>query len=316
MRRGLAALAVAVAVVLLVPATAHARAGGGHSSGGHSSGGTSHSTGGSSGGSSGGTSGGGTYTGSSGSGSGTPLGPVASAIVFGILLLLGGFWVYSKITGASEGIQAAADDYMAAAHAEQEESEIQVAQGGLAAIQANDAGFELHAFLDRATRTFTLAQQAWSDRNLAAVRPFMGQGTYLSWESQIGQMAKRHEKDVMQNVKVENATIVRAVRGPYEHITVKFDASAIDYTVDDRNGAMLTGSKSAEPFTEYWTFERAGTTATLQKAGALEQKCPNCGGPLSVNAIGECTYCKAAVTNGTYDWVLQRIDQENYWNGG
>jgi hypothetical protein len=307
--RKLAALAVALAFAFLLPANAHARAGGAH--GGSHSSGSSHSGTTTSGGSSGG--GGTSHTGSySGSGSGQA-GPITTAVIVTLLLLFGAYWAYNKLRGAAAGIETAANDYVPSAPAAGVDDDRLVR--GLTAIKAHDPAFDQQAFLERARRTFTLAQQAWSDRNLAAVRPFMGQGTYLSWESQIGQMAKRHQKDVVTNVVVKGSEIVRAVRGPYEHLTVRFDASCVDYTIDDRTGAVVSGTKKGDAFTEYWTFERSGTTTTLQKDGVLEQKCPNCGAPLNVNAIGECTYCKAAVTNGTYDWVLQRIDQPDYWTG-
>jgi len=32
--------------------------------------------------------------------------------------------------------------------------------------------------------------------------------------------------------------------------------------------------------------------------------------------IGECRYCKAAVTSGKFDWVVSRIEQEDDGPGG
>lgn len=326
--RRLLAASLAAGIVVLLPISAEARAGGGHSTGGgsHSSGGT-HSSGGapSSGGSShssGGSSGGSYHGGSGGSSSGglIPVGmfspdqipPMVPIGIGGLLLLLVAIWLYRRhrrrvVAAAGSYDDVDADDAAQAAAA------ASAAAYGLTAIRAGDPHFDEAAFLERASRTFLVAQQAWSDRNLVAVRPLMGQGTYLSWESQIRQMARRHQKDVMENVAIKEGLIVRAVNGPYDHITVRFKANAVDYTVDDRTGAVLTGDKKPADFVEYWTFERSGGAATLQKEGVLEQKCPNCGGPLNVNAIGECMYCRAAITNGTYDWVLQRIDQAGYW---
>ena len=43
--------------------------------------------------------------------------------------------------------------------------------------------------------------------------------------------------------------------------------------------------------------------------------CPNCGAPLEINQVGECRYCKAAVTSGRFDWVLSRIEQEDDYAG-
>jgi hypothetical protein len=32
---------------------------------------------------------------------------------------------------------------------------------------------------------------------------------------------------------------------------------------------------------------------------------------LALTQIGECRYCKAAVTSGRFDWVVSRIEQED-----
>ena len=55
---------------------------------------------------------------------------------------------------------------------------------------------------------------------------------------------------------------------------------------------------------------------TSNKSGTLENTCPSCGAPLSLTQIGECRYCKAAVTSGKFDWVVSRIDQEEASTGG
>jgi hypothetical protein len=49
----------------------------------------------------------------------------------------------------------------------------------------------------------------------------------------------------------------------------------------------------------------------VQKPGTLENICLSCGAPVSLNQIGECRYCKAAVTSGKFDWVVSRIEQDD-----
>lgn len=316
--RRLWALIFMLALFALWPTDAWARAGGGHSGGGggggHSSGG-SHSSGGgysgghSTGGYSGG-SGGSSSTAAGAGGSSDPLGTFIGLAIAGLFLLGMGYMAYVSLRQRVNS--AMATDEPAPAQVDIDEMQV---QAGLSQIKAADPKFDVEVFLSRAGNTFLTAQKAWSDRDLAAVRPYMGQGAYLSWESQIGSMVKRHERDVMDQVQIKSAVVARAVKGPYEHITVRFHATAVDYTINDQTGAVLQGDKQAEGFKEFWTFERSSGTQTLVDGkGVMQQTCPNCGAPINVNAIGECTYCKAAITNGTYDWVLQRIDQPQYWN--
>ena len=43
--------------------------------------------------------------------------------------------------------------------------------------------------------------------------------------------------------------------------------------------------------------------------------CPNCGAPLAISMAGHCTYCKAKVTGGDFDWVLSKIEQDESYAG-
>lgn len=306
--------------------------GGGRSSGGISTGGSSGgiSTGGgsrSSGGiTSGGSGGGGTSTsGGFGGGGFSPFGfhpawflffPGGGAgFSFLVLILLGllAFWLYSRFvarpaTAAEGGYFDPGLRVMPPADPEPDASE------GLAAIAAADPGFEPSRFLDRVGTAFMTLEQAWQDRSLESARPYMSEGLYLSWRSQINQLLAQHKVNRLDGLELRDHRVMEAAHGAtHDHISVRIDAIAADYEIDERTGEVIFGSKSPEPFREYWTFERSAGTQTPSGGGILEQKCPNCGAPLSINEIGDCRYCKAAVTSGRYDWVLSRIEQPEEW---
>jgi hypothetical protein len=89
---------------------------------------------------------------------------------------------------------------------------------------------------------------------------------------------------------------------------------AADFDVD-KNDKIVFGDRSVQPFKEDWTFQRSVGVATSNKPGTLENTCPSCGAPVSLTQIGECRYCKAAVTSGKFDWVVSRIEQEDATDG-
>jgi hypothetical protein len=99
----------------------------------------------------------------------------------------------------------------------------------------------------------------------------------------------------------------------FDHITVRFDAIAKDYEVDDA-GKMVSGDKTIQPFTEYWTFLRSRAARSRVGETAQITQCPNCGGPVSINESGICAYCKATVTTGQFSWVLDNITQASEWS--
>ena len=181
---------------------------------------------------------------------------------------------------------------------------------GIAAIKAADPNFDPAAFVARVQKAFGALQAAWQARDVDTARAFMSPGLYFSWSAQVEQMAEQHRRNILENLRVDRVTPVRVLHGHvFDDVTVRIDATCADYEIDEGTQRIVFGDKTPRPFTEYWTFQRAIEAKTGERT-LLDKVCPNCGAPLDVNQLGECKYCKAAVTSGRFDWVLSRIEQE------
>jgi predicted lipid-binding transport protein (Tim44 family) len=186
---------------------------------------------------------------------------------------------------------------------------------GIAGLRAADAGFEVDAFLTRVKTAFMALQDAWCKQNLEVGRGFLSPGAYFAWRAQLETMAAEGRRNVMEGLTVRGVEPMRVVHGRvFDDLTVRIIASAADYEVD-QTGRVVFGDRAVRPFTEEWTFQRSVGVATSDKAGTLESTCPSCGAPLALTQIGECRYCKAAVTSGKFDWVVSRIEQEDGGGG-
>ncbi|HYM49240.1 MAG TPA: Tim44-like domain-containing protein [Candidatus Limnocylindrales bacterium] len=193
---------------------------------------------------------------------------------------------------------------------------LQSVDQGMAALQAKDPNFNEQVFNDRAQTTFFALQKAWVDRNLEPARVYLSDAIYHRWKMQIDQMMAAHKRDVLENLVVGGIRVVKVqTDANFDSITVRIDAAATDYTVDDQSGRMVSGSRQQQPFTEYWTFTRSGTVRTKAGESAEITQCPNCGAPLTINESGVCQYCKAVVTTGQFGWVLGNITQASEWQG-
>jgi predicted lipid-binding transport protein (Tim44 family) len=182
---------------------------------------------------------------------------------------------------------------------------------GVASLRAGDPAFAMDGFLGRVNTAFLALQDAWCKQNLDAGRAFLSPGAYFSWRAQLETLAAEGRRDVMENITVRAIEPVRIVHGRvFDDLTVRIDAAAADYEIDAQ-GKLVFGDRTVRPFTEEWTFQRSVGVATMQKPGTLENTCPSCGAPVSLNQIGECRYCKAAVTSGKFDWVVSRIEQDD-----
>jgi predicted lipid-binding transport protein (Tim44 family) len=182
---------------------------------------------------------------------------------------------------------------------------------GIENLRAGDPAFSLEAFLSRARTAFLALQDAWCKQNLDAGRAFLSPGAYFAWSAQLETLKAEGRRDVMENVQIRGMNAARVVHGRvFDDLTIRIDAAAADYEVD-ASGKMVYGDRSIQPFSELWTFQRSVGVASTARAGTLESACPGCGAPVALNQIGECRYCKAAVTSGKFDWVVSRIEQQD-----
>lgn len=187
---------------------------------------------------------------------------------------------------------------------------------GIATLTSADKNFALSTFEARVKTAFLALQDAWCKQNLDAGRAFMSPGAYFTWSAQLEAMASEGRRNVMENLVVRSIEPVRVVHGRvFDDLTVRISAAAADFDVDKNDKIVFGDRASVRPFQEEWTFQRSVGVATSNKPGTLDNTCPSCGAPVSLTQIGECRYCKAAVTSGKFDWVVSRIEQEDAADG-
>lgn len=182
---------------------------------------------------------------------------------------------------------------------------------GIASLRAADAAFSMDVFRTRVRTGFLALQDAWCRQNMDAGRAFLSPGAYFAWQAQLETMVAEGRRNVMENIEVRSIEPALVVHGRvFDDLTVRITAACADYEID-KDGKLVFGDRTVRPFTEEWTFQRSVGVATSNKPGTLENTCPSCGAPVALTQIGECRYCKAAVTSGKFDWVVSRIEQED-----
>src|SRR5256884_4521861 len=148
----------------------------------------------------------------------------------------------------------------------------------LAALQAKDPNFNQQMFLDRAQAAFFALQKAWMDRNLEPARVYMSDGIYHRWRTQIDAMIAAHKRNMLDNLVIGGVQIVKVQTDPnFDTVTVRIDASAADYEVDDTTAnKVIYGSRQNQHLTEYCTFIRSASVTTKASVVANGTPGPNC----------------------------------------
>ena len=186
----------------------------------------------------------------------------------------------------------------------------------LEALAAGDAAFAWPTIETRVARVFEEFQRAWSARDLASMRPLMSETLFQTQTYWIETYRKQGLRNVTERARIQRLELARVSRDAFfDGVTVRLFATSLDYTLADRDGSVVVGSRTRErAYSEYWTFIRGRAQSGGATSGEGKQ-CPNCGAPLTINMAGACTYCKASVSSGEFDWVLSRIEQDEVYGG-
>jgi predicted lipid-binding transport protein (Tim44 family) len=129
---------------------------------------------------------------------------------------------------------------------------------GLGHIRQMDAGFDPRRFSDTASDLFFRVQGAWMGRDMTPVRDLLTPEMYETMQKDSERMRGEHRIDRLENIAVRSVEVTEAWQeNGHDYVTVRFLASMLDYTVDERTNDVIKGSRS-EPvkFEEYWTFTR------------------------------------------------------------
>lgn len=182
-------------------------------------------------------------------------------------------------------------------------------------VKEVDSGFNGDMFCARFQKAFVMIQDAWQFQKMESVRPFVTDGIFERFSLQIQEQIDHGYRDFMDAWKIHDACLADFRRGSFfEVLTVQVNASVVDYRVDRDTGGYLSGFKTRQCFTEYWSFiRRLGTASLAASEGLFEGLCPNCHTPIQINQSSECPSCRAHLRSGEYDWVLSEITQACEW---
>ena len=175
--------------------------------------------------------------------------------------------------------------------------------------QTLDPDFREAAFRERLSNLYVQLQDAWHDRDLESVRPYLTDALYNQGDRQLNEMRRSKITPVTERIAVLEVKLL----GFYEeagmdHIKARLKTRIIAYEVHDTSGKVISGSKKREKFMEYeWDLCRKTGTGTGSKDGAKSVVCPQCGAPLNINQTAKCPYCGSVVTVDNADWALDNI---------
>jgi predicted lipid-binding transport protein (Tim44 family) len=184
-----------------------------------------------------------------------------------ILLLLGlGYFIFRMIRKRKEEVPAyqtpQASGYQAQVGADSYKTAVDSVANdraaGISYIRQMDAGFDEARFKDTAMDIFFKVQAAWMNRSLTPVSSMLTDEMRGIFQGDLDRLIKEKKINRLDNIAVRNVEVTEVWQETgQDFITVLIHANLLDYTVDESNNEVVSGSRT-EPvkFEEYWTFTR------------------------------------------------------------
>jgi len=121
-----------------------------------------------------------------------------------------------------------------------------------------DRSFNPDQFLKTAQDSFFKVQGAWNKQDTKALSALCGSELMKTWEEELTSLRARGQQNRMENIALRESEITEVwTENGEDYITTRLCANLLDYTVDAKSGAVVTGSNTDQiEFEEYWTFAR------------------------------------------------------------
>lgn len=154
---------------------------------------------------------------------------------------------------------------------------------------------------------------AWNARDLTPVRGLVTASLRNYLDYWLREYARQGLRNTLAGAQVADLHLAKITRDQhYDAITVRVFASGADYTQDASDRIVGGSTTNPRAYTEYWTLLRS---SARRGPVTVTPACPNCGAPLAISDIGDCTHCNVAVENASFDWTLSKIEQDDSYTG-
>ena len=172
-----------------------------------------------------------------------------------------------------------------------------------------DPNFSAEAITQRLSNLYVQMQNHWTARDITPLRGDFTDAQFAQYDRQLQKYRDDGQTPVVERIAVLGVTLEGVKRSDVHDILIANLSTRITtYTLDDKTGAVVRGSKTDEKFMQYeWMLVRPVGAKTVTASGDDAFNCPNCGAPIKINQSAQCPYCSSVITKGDYDWVIAGI---------
>ena len=118
--------------------------------------------------------------------------------------------------------------------------------------RAIDPAFDPGALVQKLSNFYIQFQQCWQQKNIESLRPFFTDPYYAQMDRQLSRYRTEGKTNYVDRPSVLGIELTGFVQsGGNDHVYATVKTRIVDYTLNDADGKLLSGSKTAEKFMTY-----------------------------------------------------------------
>ena len=175
--------------------------------------------------------------------------------------------------------------------------------------QQLDENFDETELTSKLSNLYVQMQDCWQKKDISPIRPYCTDAFFTQMDNQLQRKKQQGQTNYIERIAVLSVNLRGwCQEGGNDVLVARLNTRIVDYTLNDKTGELVSGSKTKEKFMVYeWDLVRTTGTKT-EKAGSMQTvNCPNCGAPVEINASAKCPYCGSVITLEEHGFALNAI---------
>ena len=175
--------------------------------------------------------------------------------------------------------------------------------------QQLDENFDETELTSKLSNLYVQMQDCWQKKDISPIRPYCTDAFFTQMDNQLQRKKQQGQTNYIERIAVLSVNFRGwCQEGGNDVLVARLNTRIVDYTLDDKTGNLVSGSKDKEKFMVYeWDLVRPTGTKTEKDKPMQTVNCPNCGAPVEINASAKCPYCGSVITLEEHGFALNAI---------
>ena len=175
--------------------------------------------------------------------------------------------------------------------------------------QQLDENFDETELTSKLSNLYVQMQDCWQKKDISPIRPYCTDAFFTQMDNQLQRKKQQGQTNYIERIAVLSVNFRGwCQEGGNDVLVARLNTRIVDYTLDDKTGNLVSGSKDKEKFMVYeWDLVRTTGTKTEKDKPMQTVNCPNCGAPVEINASAKCPYCGSVITLEEHGFALNAI---------